>query len=60
MLIFVPISPFSNPLSPFIIALNTPNYYLPQNLAPVVPKWVPKLPKMGKITLSQKLKGLEC
>ena len=56
MLIFVTIPPFSTPLSPLIIISNVPNYRLPQNWA----LEAPKLPKMGKITIYQKLKELEC
>ena len=60
MLIFVPIPLFSNPLSPFMIVSNILNYRLPQNWALGAPKWVPKPPKRGKMTIYPKLKGLEC
>ena len=60
MLIFVPIPPFSTPLSPFIIVSNIPNYRLPQNYDLGPPKLAPNPPKIGKITIFLKLKGLEC
>ena len=60
MLMFVPIPLFSNPLSPFIIVSNILNYRLPQNWAIGPPKLAPNPPKIGKITIFLKLKGLEC
>ena len=60
MLIFVPIPLFLTPQSPFIMVSNIPNYQLPQNWALGAPKWVPKPPKRGKMTIFPKLKGLEC
>ena len=59
MVIFVPISPFSTPMNPFIKVSNIHNYRLPENWALGTPKLAPNPPKMGKITIFSKLKGLE-
>ena len=59
ILIFVHIPEFCTSLGPLMLVSNISNYWLPQNMAPVVPKWVPKPPKMGKMTIFEKLIGLE-
>ena len=60
ILIFVHIPPFPTPLSPVVVVSSILDHRLPQNYALGDPKLSPNPPKMGKIIIFLKLKGLEC
>ena len=57
---FLPIPPFSNPLSPFKVVSNISNNWLPQILGLGVPKLVKNGQKWSRIMIFPKLKELGC
>ena len=60
MLIFVPIPPIFHPTESIYNIFKHSRLLVTPELGPRGAKWAPKSPKMGKITIFPKLKGLEC